>query len=518
MAEARLGLTSVAEFRQADRSMSRRELQARVRKAAGGFAAMGMGSGDTVALLMRNDIAFLEASLAATHVGAHTVPISWHSTPSEVAYILEDSGAKILVAHADLLMPLGDDILAGLTIFAVATPSDVIEAYRIDARAAVPRGPARNWSDWLQAQAADAGPSKAMSQSMLYTSGTTGRPKGVRRFAPTPEQQRLMAETRRTVYGVTPEARILLPGPLYHGAPNGIALSAAATAELLVLMPRFEPERLLALIEEHRITSLFMVPTMFVRLLGLPDEVRRRYDLSSLRFVLHAAAPCPVDIKRQMIEWWGPVINEFYGGTETGPIAFSTSADWLERPGCVGKATDHAIVRVLDDDGNDCPAGVPGEIFARLAHYPDFTYHGQENRRREIERDGFVTLGDIGYRDEAGFLFLCDRKRDMVIIGGANVYPAEVESVLSAMPGVKDCAVFGIPDAEYGEALMALVEPYPGAVLQPETVKAFLNGRLSGFKLPRRVEIRTGLPRHDSGKIQKRLLRAPYWQQADRHI
>ncbi len=498
--------------------MSRRELQARARKAAGGFAAMGVGRRDAVALLMRNDIAFLEASLAATHVGAYAVPISWHSTPSEVAYILEDSGAKILVAHADLLVPLEAGMLEGLTVFAVETPSDVIEAYRIDPATVAPRAPAQNWSDWLQAQGAHAGHPEVMSQSMLYTSGTTGKPKGVRRFAPTPEQQRLMTETRRTVYGVVRDARILLPGPLYHGAPNGIALSAAATAELLVLMARFEPEALLAQIEEHRITSLFMVPTMFVRLLGLPADVRRRYNLSSLRFVLHAAAPCPADVKRRMIEWWGPVINEFYGGTETGPIAFGTSADWLERPGTVGKPTDHAVVHILDENGNDCPAGVPGEIFARLRHYPDFTYHGLEDRRREVERDGLVTLGDIGYRDEAGFLFLCDRKRDMVIIGGANVYPAEVESVLSGMPGVKDCAVFGIPDAEYGEALLALVEPYPDAPLEPAAIKAFLMGRLSGFKLPRHVEIRAELPRQDSGKIQKRLLREPYWRQAGRHI
>ena len=498
--------------------MSRRELQARVLKAAGGLAAMGVGSGNTVAVLMRNDIAFLEASLAATHVGAYVVPISWHSTPSEVAYILEDSGAKILIAHADLLWPFDVTVLAGLTVFGVGPPSDVVEAYRIDPTTVAPRAPAQDWSKWLQAQEAHAGQPKAMSQSMLYTSGTTGKPKGVRRLAPTPEQQRLMAETRRTVYGVTPDARILLPGPLYHGAPNGVALSAAVTAELLVLMPRFEPEKLLALIEEHRITSLFMVPTMFVRLLGLPADVRRRYDLSSLRFALHAAAPCPVDVKRRMIEWWGPVINEFYGGTETGPIAFGTSADWLERPGTVGRPTHHAVVRILDENGNDCPAGVPGEIFARLGHYPDFTYHGLEDRRREIERDGLVTLGDIGYRDEAGFLFLCDRKRDMVIIGGANVYPAEVESVLSGMPGVKDCAVFGIPDAEYGEALLALVEPYPDAPLEPAEIKAFLKGRLSGFKLPRHVEIRTELPRQDSGKIQKRLLREPFWRPAKRHI
>lgn len=503
---------------QADRFLSRRDLQARARQAAGGFARLGLGAGDTVALLMRNDLAFLEASLAATHIGAYAVPLNWHATAAEIEYVLEDSEAKVLVAHADLLASLAPQVPSGVTVFSVATPPELLTAYRVDPHSAAPRAPAIDWDGWVQAQAVHDGEPKAVSQSMLYTSGTTGRPKGVRRLGPTPEQRRLMAETRRTVYGVTPDARLLLPGPLYHGAPNGIALSAATTAELLLLMPRFEPEPLLALIERHRIDCVFMVPTMFVRLLGLPAEVRRQYDLSSLRFVLHAAAPCPADVKRRMIEWWGPVINEFYGGTETGPIAFCSSADWLARPGTVGRATDHCTLRILDEAGNDCPAGTPGEIFARLAHYPDFTYHGQDDRRREIERDGLVTLGDVGYRDEAGFLFLCDRKRDMVIIGGANVYPAEIESVLAGMPGLKDCVVFGVPDAEYGEALMALVEPQPGATLDVVEIKAFLRQRLSGFKLPRHIEIRSDLPRQDSGKILKRLLRAPYWQQAGRQI
>ena len=507
-----------ARVGQADRFLSRRELQSRARKAAGGFAGLGLGTGDTVALLMRNDLAFLEASLAAAHIGAYAVPLNWHATAADVAYILEDCQAKVLVAHADLLTSLAPEVPPGVAVFSVATPPELIAAYRPDPLTAVPRAPAIDWDRWLQAQTAHDGAPKAMSQSMLYTSGTTGRPKGVRRLAPSPEQRQLMAETRRTVYGVTPEARILLPGPLCHGAPNGIALSAAATAELLLLMPRFEPEPLLALIEEHRIDCIFMVPTMFVRLLGLPAAVRERYDLSSLRFVLHAAAPCPADVKRRMIEWWGPVINEFYGGTETGPITFCSSPDWLARPGTVGRATDRCTLRILDDAGNDCPPGVPGEIFARLGHYPDFTYHGQDDKRREIDRDGLVTLGDVGYRDDAGFLFLCDRKRDMVIIGGANVYPAEIESVLAGLPGVRDCAVFGVPDAEYGEALMALVEPYPEAALDATEIRAFLRQRLSGFKLPRHVEIRNDLPRQDSGKILKRLLRAPYWQQAGRQI
>jgi len=503
---------------QASRFLPRRELQERVARGAGGFAALGLGAGDTVAILMRNDIAFLEASLAATRIGAYAVPINWHATPQEIDYIVKDSGARALVGHDDLLAPLGPDILSGIAVFPVETPPDLVAAFRLPPGDPSALAQALRWEEWLEAQRPYEGAARPVAQSMLYTSGTTGVPKGVRRFAPTPDQRRLMDVTRQTVYGVTPGARILIPGPLYHGAPNGVAIAAAAVADLLLIMPRFDPERLLALIEAHRIDCLFMVPTMFVRLLALPEEVRGRYDLSSLRFVLHAAAPCPLDVKRRMIEWWGPVINEFYGGTESGPIAFCSSADWLQKPGTVGRLVEGATVRILDETGNECAPGVPGEIYARLGHYPDFTYHGQDQKRREIERDGLVTLGDVGYRDEAGYLFLCDRKRDMVIIGGANVYPAEIESVLGGMPGVKDCAVFGIPDAEYGEALIALVEPHCRDSIRSENVHEFLRTRLSGFKLPHRVEIRESLPREDSGKILKRLLRAPYWKQAGRQI
>ncbi|MBR1125271.1 AMP-binding protein [Bradyrhizobium lablabi] len=503
---------------QAGRFLSRRELLTHASRAAGGFVGMGLRPGDAVAILMRNDIAFLEASLAAIEMGAHAVPINWHAKPQEIDYILKDSGARVLVAHSDLLAPLGAEHVSDIEVLAVKTPPDLLGGYRIDTDKAVPDIAARDWHLWLHEQKEHRSDVPKFIQSMLYTSGTTGVPKGVRRFAPTAEQKLLMQETRRSVYGVTPGVRLMIPGPLYHGAPNGIAISAATVADLLVLMPRFEPEQLLAEIERHRIDCVFMVPTMFVRLLGLPAEVRSKYDLSSLRFVLHGAAPCPADVKRRMIEWWGPVIHEFYGGTETGPIAFSDSAAWLRRPGSVGQVLDRVTLRIYDENGEDCPPGVPGEIFARLSHYPDFTYHGQEVKRREVERDGLITLGDIGYRDDDGFLFLCDRKRDMVIIGGANVYPAEIESVLSAMPGVRDCAVFGIPDAEYGESLLALVEPQTDHSFGPAEVLVYLRQRLSGFKVPRQVEIRSGLPREDSGKIRKRLLRAPYWEAAGRLI
>jgi long-chain acyl-CoA synthetase len=503
---------------QSGRFLSRSDLRSRANRAAGGFVAMGLASGDTIALLMRNDTTFLEVSLGTIEMGGYAVPINWHATPQEIDYILKDSGARVLLAHADLLSPLGPEILSGIQVFAVATPADLVDCYRINAQQAASPTPSTDWHEWLRIQPEHREGARSVAQSMLYTSGTTGVPKAVRRFAPTAEQKMLMEETRRVVYGVVPGARVLIPGPLYHGAPNGIAISAATVADLLVLMPRFEPESLLALIEKHRISCVFLVPTMFVRLLALPAEVRTKYDLSSLQFALHAAAPCPVDVKRRMIDWWGPVINEFYGGTETGPIAFCDSASWLQRPGTVGRTLERTALRIVDDNGADCPAGVPGEIYARLSHYPDFTYHGQEQRRREIEREGLITLGDIGYRDHDGFLFLCDRKRDMVIIGGANVYPAEIESVLAAMPGVKDCAVFGIPDTEYGESLLALVEPHHGASLGSAEVMAYLRSRFSGFKVPRHIEIRSGLPREDSGKILKRLLRAPYWEAAGRQI
>ena len=245
---------------------------------------MGLKAGDTVAVLMRNDTAFLEVSLAAIEMGAYAVPINSHSTQQEIDYILRDSGARVLVAHADLLAPLGLEILSGIEVFAVATPSDLVTCYQMDMQEAASRTPLKDWHQWLQAQPEHRGGARSVAQSMLYTSGTTGVPKGVRRFAPTAEQKTLMEETRRIVYGVVPGARVLIPGPLYHGAPNGIAISAATVADLVALMPRFEPEPLLALIEKHRIDCVFLVPTMFVRLLALPAAVRTKYDLSSLRF------------------------------------------------------------------------------------------------------------------------------------------------------------------------------------------------------------------------------------------
>ncbi len=491
---------------------------ARIERAASGLAALGVGQGDCVAILMRNDIAFLEASYAAIRLGAYAVPINWHFHPEEIGYILRDCAAKVIVTHADLLDAARRAAPPGVTILAAPTPDTIARAFAIPPERCALRSDARSWDDFIGAHEPWSGAPRPQTLSMIYTSGTTGHPKGVRRAPPTPEQQEALNEARRVVYGVSPDIRTIMAGPLYHSAPNAFVLRAARLAEALILMPRFEPEELLATIERERIDTLFMVPTMFVRLLKLPEDVRRRYDISSLRFVMHAAAPCPVHVKRAMIEWWGPVIWEFYGATESGAVTIVSSADWLRKPGTVGRPSKGAKLSIQDEEGREVPQGEIGEVFSSIDYYPEFTYHNLPEKRAEIERRGLITVGDMGYIDPDGYLFLCDRKRDMVISGGVNIYPAEIEAVAIAMPGVKDCAVFGIPDEEFGEALIALVEAMPGHALDIEAVRTHLQSHLASYKVPRRIEIAHDLPREDSGKIFKRRLREPYWKDAGRRI
>ena len=501
-----------------DRMRSRQEFGVRVRRIASGLRAFGIAPGDSVAILMRNDIAFLETSYAAMTLGAYAVPVNWHFKGEEVAYVVTDCGAKALIGHADLLLAVSASVPVGVPVVWLATPPEVVSAYRIaPERAAVPAGEI-DFETWLAGQQPYEGPPVPQPQSMIYTSGTTGHPKGVRRAAPSARQNEVNERLRSLVYGVMDGVRCLLPGPLYHSAPNSFGLRAARLAELLVLMPRFDAETMLQIIAREKIEAIFMVPTMFIRLLKLPEDVRRRYDVSSLRHVIHAAAPCPAEVKRAMIEWWGPVIYEFYGGTENGPVTFATSEDSLRKPGTVGRPSPGAEIRILDDDGKQVATGTVGEIYARIEDYPDFVYHNLPDKTAEVMRDGLITLGDLGYFDEDGYLFVSDRKRDMVIFGGTNIYPTEIEAVLHAIPGVQDCAVFGVPDAEFGEALMAVVEPRPGVTLDVGALRGQMAGHLADYKIPKHIEIRNGLPREDSGKIFKRRLRDPYWEKVGRRI
>jgi long-chain acyl-CoA synthetase len=494
------------------------EIDKRVQLIAGGLRALGVSEGDCVCILMRNDIAFLEASYAVMLLGAYAVPVNWHFKPEEVDYILKDTATRVLIGHADLLNAVREVIPGDMMLLSVPTPPEIEGAYRIDPlHRNLPRG-AEDLDPWLSRQKPYDGPKLPQPQSMIYTSGTTGQPKGVRRNAPSPTQAAAAETMRARVYGLKPGVRALLPGPLYHSAPNVFALRAGRLGGALFLMPRFDAEELLRLVQEEAIDTIFMVPTMFVRLLKLPAAVRKKYDVSRLRHIVHAAAPCPPDVKEAIMKWWGPVIHEYYGSTESGAVTYAAPEDALKKPGTVGKILDGAMLRILDDAGNILPRGKIGEIYSRSTGSPDFNYHNKPEKRIEIERDGFITSGDVGYIDEDGYVFISDRKRDMVISGGVNIYPAEIEAALHGLPGVHDCAVFGIPDDEFGEALMAVIEPQIGMAIDVDAIRTQLRSALADYKVPRRIEVRAELPREDSGKIFKRHLRDPYWEKSSRRI
>jgi long-chain acyl-CoA synthetase len=501
------------------RELSSAVIGERALRAAGALAALGVKAGDAIALMLRNDFPVFEASFAAQRLGAYCVPLNWHGKAAEIAYVLADCGAKVVIAHADLLEQVKPALAAGMTLLVVPTPEEIATAYQIAPERCAGAADVTLWETFI-ARHPPMPAAAGGGSSMIYTSGTTGHPKGVRRVNLDADATAAMARLAKEVFGVFPGCaiRTVITGPLYHSAPNFFGLYAVRDGGLVILQPRFDAEELLRLIAQYRITHLHMVPTMFVRLLRLPEAVKRRYDLSSLRWVPHAAAPCPVDVKRRMIEWWGPVIVEYYGGTEMGAVTFHTAQEALEKPGTVGRARPGATVRIYGDDGKVQPPGEIGEVYAWVENWPDFAYHGMPERRRDCDRDGLVSIGDVGYLDADGYVFLCDRKRDMVIFAGTNIYPAEIEAALLAMPGVEDCAVFGIPDDEYGERLAAHIAPQPGITLTAAAVRGFLSERLASYKIPQLIKFDRDLPREDSGKIMKRKLRDPYWAALRRQI
>jgi len=424
------------------------------------------------------------------------------------------------VVHSDLLAQIASGVPANVKVLVVPTPEEIAAAYNVPPeKRRAPEG-VETWDAFVARHEPNTQPPKAARGSMIYTSGTTGRPKGVRRRPSSPELQALAAGEAAKYWGVKadPSTVVMMNGPMYHSAPAAYGMGSARLGLRMVLQPRFEAEDMLRLIDRHKVSHMHIVPTMFVRLLRLPDEVKRRYDLSSLRWVTHGAAPCAPAVKRQMIEWWGPVINEYYGATETGIVVWHDSHAAIAKPGTVGRVVEGAAMRIVDEQGRDVKQGEVGEIFLRGPHLAEFTYNNDDAKRREIALGDLVTVGDVGYQDADGYLFLCDRKRDMIISGGVNIYPAEIESVLIQMPGVRDCAVFGIPDEEFGEQICAYVEPQAGAAVDAAAVRGYLGQHLARYKVPKVVEFSAALPREDSGKIFKRKLRAPYWERTGRSI
>jgi len=474
----------------------------RCRRSAAALQAQGIGDGDIVALMMRNSPEALELLIAVRHLGAQWVPVNWHYKTDEVQYILSDSGARLFIADAALLATL-DGLQAGT-------------ARVFSARGGHAGVPA--WEPLRDAAAPIATPPAPPRGAMFYTSGTTGRPKGILREPMTPQQQASSLALRRLAYGIEPGMKALLNAPLYHSAPNSYALGVAQVGGTLVLEERFDAERTLQLIEQHRITHAYLVPTMYVRMLALPAAVRARHDLSSMKMVASTGSPCPPEVKRAMIDWWGPVINECYGSSELGYMTLLTSEQALRKPGSAGAVLPGVTLKILDDDGHELPNGTPGLIYIHQPAFSDFSYIGNPEARAKMECHGLKTMGDIGYLDDEGFLFIVDRQADMVISGGVNIYPVEIEAVLHGMPGVADCAVFGIPDDEFGESLAAAVQPLPGATLGADAVRAWLHERISGYKVPRVVTFHDSLPREDTGKIFKRRLRDPYWAGRTRRV
>lgn len=496
---------------------SQAEIEARIAKAARVMVEAGIQKGDSVALVLRNDVPFIEVTLAARHLGAYPVPLNWHLQHDEANYIFENCGAKMVVIHEDLLPQMAPGIPEGLAIFTVPTPEPIRQTYTLNG-AGNTALKTRDWNAAIADARAWDQPAEPYTASMIYTSGTTGRQKGVRRQPSTPEQHERTIRTANQVMGIAPNVRSIIPAPMYHSAPNFYAVMSTIVGGFTVIMSRFDPEEFLRLVEEYKITHVQMVPLMFFRLLKLPCEVCEQYDVSSLENIIHAAAPCPADVKKAMIDWWGPIINEYYGSTELGILTFADSDDALKYPGTVGKPIDDVTLKILNPDGSEAKTGAPGLIHARVNWYPDFTYQHDDAKRAAMEREGLLAPGDIGYVNEEGYLFLCDRSNDMVISGGVNIYPAEIEAELIQHEGIKDCAVFGIPDEEFGEALAAIIEPQDGKTLTAEEIAAYLRERIAHFKVPTHIEFRKDLPREDSGKLFKRKLREPFWEKAGRAI
>jgi long-chain acyl-CoA synthetase len=479
-----------------------RELDQQSNRIARLFRAHGLKAGDHIALFLENNRQFFEICWGAQRSGLIFTAISSRLTAAEVDYIVTDCGAKLFVTSRHLAERAAE--LAPLM-------KGVAQRYMLDGVLAGYRA----WEEAVGRQPAERIADETAGHDMLYSSGTTGRPKGV---LPVVEPQPIDADNplfqiTRKLYGMGEDTVYLSPAPLYHAAPLRFNMTVMKLGGTSVIMEHFDAEEFLRLVQTYKISHTQLVPTMFVRFLKLPDEMRLKYDMSSLRCAIHAAAPCPMPTKEQMIGWWGPIVWEYYGGTEGNGLTMCNATEWLAHKGTVGRAV-LGTVKICDDDGNELPAGEAGTIY--FADGRPFEYHNDPQKTAETKNaQGWTTLGDVGTLDADGFLHLTDRKAFMIISGGVNIYPQEAENLLITHPKVMDCAVFGVPNPDFGEEVKAVVQPRDMADAGPalaEELIAYCKQNLSVLKCPRSVDFEPELPRHPTGKLYKRLLRDRYWQ------
>ena len=481
------------------------ELEARSNQGAHLLRSIGLRRGDAVVLMMDNNARYFEICFAAQRSGILFTAMSSRLAPAEAEYIVRDSGAKALVVSGSLPGQAADLL--------ERTP-DVAKRFSVG-------GVLLGHEPWEGASAslpASRIADESAGRDMLYSSGTTGRPKGIKVELPTEaiDGTNTLIEVGRKLYGIGPDTVYLSPAPLYHAAPLRFNMTVMRCGGTSIVMEHFDAEDSLALIQKHRVTHSQWVPTMFVRMLKLAPEVRQRYDHSSLKIAIHAAAPCPAQVKEEMIRWWGPVLYEYYAGTEGNGYVACTSEEWLAHRGTVGRALVGEI-RILDEAESVLPPGATGTIY--FANGPAFEYHNDPRKTAASHsKEGWSTLGDVGRVDEDGYLYLTDRKDFMIISGGVNIYPQEIENLLVTHPKVVDVAVIGVPNEEFGEEVKAVVQPADmteaGGALAEELI-AWCRANLSHVKCPRTVDFEAELPRHPTGKLYKRLLRDRYWNRRD---